>query len=423
MTTPAHDGRITHSYWIHYPEHEPRRGDPNYTDFEAYRRRTEKTAKCSVGQHRNDFSECSGGLELHHSHIEFSLTNGVNLAWLEVDYPGVSDPDHVGKWVESADNLLWLCEWHHRGAGGVHVASSSDYEAEHYVAHLISDEGNNKAMALRMSSPRPDYNEYANWCENSNDRGGTPVSLFIIHTEEGGSVKDGAQNLSDFLISTTGGPNPVSYHFVISEDPDDHGVTLIDCVPTGQSAWAVGAANDSSINICFAGSTINWTTDEWMEQSNAIDVAAFVAVRECLPLGIPLRTMPPPYTGFDASSWGVTDHFFVTSVIGWGSHSDTGPNFPWAFFAERIAYWQNQLADPTQTTYTVARGDSVTKIAKRFSITVADLLAANPAITNPNLIKVGQVLVIPPAARTSVLRGLVQGMSARISTYMRKLGA
>ena len=138
MSTPAHDQKVTRSYTVHYPEHLPRKSDPHYRDFDAYRRRTKKTAKCSIGEHRNDFSECAGSLELHHSHIEFSLQNGVDLKWLEKDYPGVSDPNKVGEWVESAQNLLWLCEFHHRGHGGVHVASSSDFEAEKYVRGLIS---------------------------------------------------------------------------------------------------------------------------------------------------------------------------------------------------------------------------------------------------------------------------------------------
>ena len=137
MSTPAHDQKVTRSYTVHYPEHLPRKSDPHYRDFDAYRRRTKKTAKCSIGEHRNDFSECAGTLELHHSHIEFSLQNGVDLKWLEKDYPGVSDPNKVGEWVESALNLLWLCEFHHRGHGGVHVASSSDFEAEKYVRGLI----------------------------------------------------------------------------------------------------------------------------------------------------------------------------------------------------------------------------------------------------------------------------------------------
>ena len=133
----AHSQRVTHSYTIHYPEHSPRESDPNYTDFREYHRRTRATARCAVGEHRNDFSECFGELELHHSHIEFSLQNGIDLQWLEVDYPGVSDPNSVGAWVESATNLTWLCLNHHRGAGGVHNASSSDYEAAKYVRNLI----------------------------------------------------------------------------------------------------------------------------------------------------------------------------------------------------------------------------------------------------------------------------------------------
>lgn len=134
----AHTQVTAHRYLMHYPEHPARQDDPHYRDFEEYRRRTHATAKCAIGGHRGDFSECQGGLELHHAHVEFSLQNGVDLAWLEADYPGISKPDEVGAWVESARNLEWLCEFHHRGHGGVHVASASDFEAEKYVRGLIS---------------------------------------------------------------------------------------------------------------------------------------------------------------------------------------------------------------------------------------------------------------------------------------------
>jgi hypothetical protein len=137
----AHEQKVTHSYWVSYPEHPAREGDPHYRDFEEFRRRTKATAQCSIGAHRQDFSECSldKPLELHHAHVEFSLQNGVDLKWLERDYPGVSDPDRVGAWIESADNLIWLCEHCHRGRGGVHVATASDYEAEKYVRGLIKE--------------------------------------------------------------------------------------------------------------------------------------------------------------------------------------------------------------------------------------------------------------------------------------------
>nr|WP_207949700.1 hypothetical protein [Mycobacterium eburneum] len=138
--TDAHNQRVTHSYVVRFPEHPARKSDPHYRDFEAYRRRTHATAKCAIGEHRGDFSECHGQLELHHAHVEFALQNGVDLAWLEVDYPGISDPDEVGAWVESAENLTWLCLRHHRGDAGVHVLSASDFEAQKYVRGLIAND-------------------------------------------------------------------------------------------------------------------------------------------------------------------------------------------------------------------------------------------------------------------------------------------
>ena len=138
--TAAHDAAQTHHYLMHFPEHPAREDDPHYVDFEAYRRRTKEGAQCAVGAARGDFTECTldRPLELHHAHVEFSLQNGIELAWLEKAYPGISDPTQVGAWVESAENLEWLCAGCHRGRGGVHVAAAADYEAERFVRGLIS---------------------------------------------------------------------------------------------------------------------------------------------------------------------------------------------------------------------------------------------------------------------------------------------
>ena len=149
MTVPeprsvaAHDQHVGHSYVVHYPPHPARTDDPHYRDFEHLHREWKKDPErwqCAIGKHRGDFAECdlTRPLELHHSHVEFSLQNGVDLAWLEVDYPGISDPAAVGAWVESAANLTVLCVAHHRGPGGIHTAAAADYEAAKYVRGLIS---------------------------------------------------------------------------------------------------------------------------------------------------------------------------------------------------------------------------------------------------------------------------------------------
>jgi LysM repeat protein len=60
---------------------------------------------------------------------------------------------------------------------------------------------------------------------------------------------------------------------------------------------------------------------------------------------------------------------------------------------------------PTQQTYTVHPGDTLSRIAKRFGVTVEALLAANKNIKNPNQIKIGDVIVIPSPAPSGVVNG------------------
>lgn len=138
----AHDQRVTHSYVVHYPAHEPRAQDPHRHDFEEYkrRRRADGSYHCdfAVAHRGGDFSECDQAhpLEAHHQHIEFALQNGVDITLLEADFPGISAQE-IGAWIDSADNLELLCVAHHRGHSGVHVASAADFEGEKYVRRLL----------------------------------------------------------------------------------------------------------------------------------------------------------------------------------------------------------------------------------------------------------------------------------------------
>ena len=52
-------------------------------------------------------------------------------------------------------------------------------------------------------------------------------------------------------------------------------------------------------------------------------------------------------------------------------------------------------AAPTAQTYTVQKGDTLTAIATRFGVTLEALRAANPQVTDPTKLQIGQVLTIP----------------------------
>ena len=52
-------------------------------------------------------------------------------------------------------------------------------------------------------------------------------------------------------------------------------------------------------------------------------------------------------------------------------------------------------------TYTVKPGDTLSKIAMRNGVSLAQLLQANPQITDPNKIRVGDAINVPNDAVTT----------------------
>ena len=52
-------------------------------------------------------------------------------------------------------------------------------------------------------------------------------------------------------------------------------------------------------------------------------------------------------------------------------------------------------ATSSTRTHTVKQGDTIGTIAQKYGVTVDAIKAINPQLTNPNLIYVGQVIVIP----------------------------
>jgi len=67
---------------------------------------------------------------------------------------------------------------------------------------------------------------------------------------------------------------------------------------------------------------------------------------------------------------------------------------------------------PTPIVHTVAQGQTLSKIAKQYGLTLDQLLAANPQIKNPNKIAIGDELTIPTPPPDDNLGGSAEPSSS-----------
>jgi LysM repeat protein len=78
--------------------------------------------------------------------------------------------------------------------------------------------------------------------------------------------------------------------------------------------------------------------------------------------------------------------------IGGGSSPSASPSGPPAATASASP---TAPPAPTQQVYVIKTGDTLSKVARKFGLTLDELLAANPQIKDPNKIGLGQEIVIP----------------------------
>lgn len=167
---------------------------------------------------------------------------------------------------------------------------------------------------------------------NDEDRTGYAVRWFILHTEEGGMT--GAP-FEEWMAN-----NEVSYHYIANPDG-----SVIDMETTDVASWSVlDPANEESINLCFAGSTVNWTRQEWLSNMQAgIKSAAYIAVRDCTKYGLTLQVLVGPNYPRVVTETGITDHYAITvnQLAPGSTHVDVGPNFPWDVFWGYVQQFAN----------------------------------------------------------------------------------
>jgi nucleoid-associated protein YgaU len=94
--------------------------------------------------------------------------------------------------------------------------------------------------------------------------------------------------------------------------------------------------------------------------------------------------------------------FFLPALLGVGGGGTNDPGSPSPSGSQSAATSSpapSVSVAPSQQVYVIAAGDTLSKVAKRFGVTLAELLAANKdTITNPDKIAIGVEIIIPSKA-------------------------
>lgn len=186
-----------------------------------------------------------------------------------------------------------------------------------------------------MPTP-PKFTEIDRMGPSSNGRGGARVRYFLLHTEEGNSS---AESLAEYLNNPA---HDASYHYAL------RGGTLVDVVNTDLASWSVGDANSYTINLCFAGSRASWSRAQWLERDNDLRIAAYIAVQDGRKYGFSTAWLGSGGR-YKPAAQGVSDHQYVTDIIGWGSHTDVGAGFPGDVFEKYLAEYSGTASSEGET--------------------------------------------------------------------------
>lgn len=217
----------------------------------------------------------------------------------------------------------------------------------------------------------PHYTEINRMGNSCNGRGGARPRYFFLHTQEGDGT---AESLAGYLNDPS---HDASYHYTLRDG------VLVDVVDTDLASWSVGSANGYSINLCFAGSRAGWSREQWLERDGDLRIAAWIAVQDARKYGFDPRWLGSGGR-YSRASQGVSDHQYVTDVIGWGSHTDCGPGFPGDVFSRYLAEYAGnapegdddmQLTDTITDAYgnKVSVGDVLKYIAYHTDLTIDQL--------------------------------------------------
>lgn len=158
----------------------------------------------------------------------------------------------------------------------------------------------------------------------------TSVQLIVIHDTEGSSHAQSAEDGAAYDARRTDG---TSTHYFVDN------TSIVQCVRTNDRAHTArsqGNKRGIQYELCARAS---WTKAKWLDAAYGkpmLERAAAQCARDAKKWGIPVRKLTP--TQVAAGAKGFCGHADITKAFpeDRGSHTDPGPNFPWAEFISMV---------------------------------------------------------------------------------------
>lgn len=182
------------------------------------------------------------------------------------------------------------------------------------------------------------------WYPSSNYSGGSTKRLLVIHTMEGFTGPNGAQDCAIYFQSDCGASSQVCI--------DNNRGHIWECVSRQYGSWTQCSYNSVSVS-CEQSGYASWSRDYWLSsRSNQLHNIADWLAEESKKLGIPLTDLSSSQAV--GGSWGVCYHSDLGSS-GCG-HSDPGSGFP----LDQVLAWARGGGGSTTPSTT---GDNVVSVA------------------------------------------------------------
>jgi nucleoid-associated protein YgaU len=137
---------------------------------------------------------------------------------------------------------------------------------------------------------------------------------------------------------------------------------------------------------------------EW-ERARPLEVYPTLRARR-----LPELSVPPLLVAVVAIALAAAVLFALPGLLGFGTPSVVSSPSPSPLASVAPASLAPTLVpEPTQVTYVVQSGDTMSKIAKRFHVSLDDLIEANrETIPNPDQLQIGDVVIIPVPQASSL---------------------